>query len=516
MKKYVLAVIIVVVFVLLTTCAGSPTSNRGSGMEGPTFIGEGGKGISLTILPPKAIGLEENQSYIPALVQGELVSNFTSFSAISVLDRLRLEEQYVELLSGWYAEDAQEGWDLGHLVPTEYIMGGSITRTTSGYTLQISVTRSTDKMTTASYSNTITIAELDNLSGVRRASLDLMQRMGVEPTAQTRTTLSGAAAANDVKAQQALSRGIAAQQGGNEFEAMFNYFEARTFNVAIPEASARITNASATLATNNFTNTGARAEVLSEIERMRDEERLRKEREASIRTLLEKATEFYKAHQPFIVSMNNTFAYSNIDHRKGTVDISVGINISPIETEMKIIRDLQQQARSIGVENWPYHVTMRVRGDKVEQLATMSLYAGLLLPVVGFLAGPIAELVDQVKVSKYNTVPSIWRIRVNYSGDVSSRDAIALEPSFNVVAEIVNERDKVLKRQSFHIKNGSTGIVHSFPFPQLGYINETFTINADDLTDILTMRIVSVNGKSTRSGYVGIEQELIMLTGTRR
>ena len=38
------------------------------------YAGDGGKGMSIAILAPKAPGLAENQGYIPALVQGELVS----------------------------------------------------------------------------------------------------------------------------------------------------------------------------------------------------------------------------------------------------------------------------------------------------------------------------------------------------------------------------------------------------------------------------------------------------------
>jgi hypothetical protein len=56
----------------------------------PYFSGDGGKGKSIAILVPRASGLTEAQDYIPALVQGELVSNFSGYSALSVLDRQRL------------------------------------------------------------------------------------------------------------------------------------------------------------------------------------------------------------------------------------------------------------------------------------------------------------------------------------------------------------------------------------------------------------------------------------------
>jgi len=225
------------------SCASFSSAMSASKPTGPAYTGDGGAGKSLTILAPQGKGLTQEQDYLPLLAQGEFVSNFSDYSAISVLDRIRLDEQYSELYSGYYDDDAQGVYDLGHLIPTEYIMGGSITKTASGYALQISITRSTDKMTVASYSGTCTFAELDNLSGVRRASLDLLQKMGVESAEWAKAELSGAASRRSVQAQTALAQGISAQRAGNEFSAMTNYFEARTFDVALPEVQARMASA---------------------------------------------------------------------------------------------------------------------------------------------------------------------------------------------------------------------------------------------------------------------------------
>jgi len=81
MKRLVLMVIVAFLFISIITCAGTPANTRVSELEGSVFIGDGGKGISLTILPPRVLGLTENQSYITALVQGEFVSNFTAPSS---------------------------------------------------------------------------------------------------------------------------------------------------------------------------------------------------------------------------------------------------------------------------------------------------------------------------------------------------------------------------------------------------------------------------------------------------
>jgi len=233
-----------------------PVQQQGSVL----WIGEGGKGSSIAILAPKASGLGADQDYIPLLVQGEFVSNFSGYSAISVLDRLRLDEQYAELLSGYYSDDAEEGWDLGHLSPTDYIMGGSITRTTSGYAMQIGITQSSDKITVASYSETFAFAELDDLSGVRRASLDLLEKMGVIPTERTKTELTRAATENHANAQVALAYGIIAQQQGGEIAALNHFLHAAALDPMLTEASARSSIISANINTGNI-GADARAAV---------------------------------------------------------------------------------------------------------------------------------------------------------------------------------------------------------------------------------------------------------------
>jgi len=216
----------------------------------PFFTGDGGKGKSIAILAPKSSGLAANQNYLPALVQGEFVSNFSGYSAISVLDRQKLDEVYAEQLSGYYNDNA--GLDLGHLQETDYVQTGSITRTATGYALQIQIIKTADKMTAASYSGTCTFAELDNLTGVRRASLDLLQKMGVTPTERAKTELSGAAADNQINAQTALAHGLVAQQMGNTAETLAQYYQAAAYDPTLAEAAARANTMSASVRTGSL------------------------------------------------------------------------------------------------------------------------------------------------------------------------------------------------------------------------------------------------------------------------
>ncbi|WP_461252274.1 hypothetical protein, partial [Treponema sp. R8-4-B8] len=83
------------------------------------FTGDGGKEISLTIYVPQSTGLAKDQSYIPALVQGEFVSNFSNYSAISILDWERLDDIYVKLVVEAYDNKSAAKQDvvLGRLAP---------------------------------------------------------------------------------------------------------------------------------------------------------------------------------------------------------------------------------------------------------------------------------------------------------------------------------------------------------------------------------------------------------------
>jgi len=218
----------------------------------PFYTGSGGRGKSITILPPKAVGLAADEAYIPGVVQGELVSNFSGYSAISVLDRMQLDNQYAELLSGYYDDNAQASMDLGHLAPTEYLLVGNITRTATGYALQIQITNTADKTTAVSYSGTCSFAELETLSGVRRASLDLLQKLGVQPTERAKTELGQAAAANQAAAQVALSRGIEAMKKGTVVEALSYFIQSSSADPSLAEAASRVNITSSNITSGNI------------------------------------------------------------------------------------------------------------------------------------------------------------------------------------------------------------------------------------------------------------------------
>jgi TolB-like protein len=284
----------------------------------PFYTGDGAKGVSIAILPLKDRGLTADQDYLPALVQGEFVSNFKGYSAISVLDRAQLDNQYAELLSGYYEEDAKAGMDLGHLTPTDYILGGSVTKTATGYAMQIQITKSADKMTIASYSGTCTFIELDNLTGVRRASLDLLQKMGVQPTERTRTELAGAARAQVVAAQTADARGYTADRGGRTAEAAIYYTQAAAIDPSMLQTANRASTLTASIASGSI---GAGTRDL--IQQRKDWIDLLTETEETIYKLFSSASE----NPPYALCYSNDIKWGNINYQTESRDARFETNL---------------------------------------------------------------------------------------------------------------------------------------------------------------------------------------------
>ena len=210
------------------------------------------KSESITILPLTARGLPDGQSYLPGTVQGELIADFSKYSDISVFDRINLENNYAELLSGYYDDDSQAGLDLGHLPPTDYFLNGSITKTSAGYALQIQVSKTIDKMMAASYSGTCTFEELDSLTGVRRASRKLLEDLGVTLTGQAKAELDGPATEQAAGAQIALSKGIEAMRKGTVVEALSYFTQSSNIDPDLAEAVSRVNIVRADISSGNI------------------------------------------------------------------------------------------------------------------------------------------------------------------------------------------------------------------------------------------------------------------------
>ena len=326
-KIYALAIIFITILLITAiSCSSSAPSGSGNNVSSVNytslplnryFTGEGGKGKSIAIIAPKAIGLTDNQEYFPVLVQGELVNNFTTYSAISVMDRVRLDEQYAELSSGYYSDNALEIFDLGHLPPTDYLMGGSITKTNIGYALQLNITRNTDKMTIASYSSTCTFTELNNLLGVRRASLDLLQKLDVTLTEYAKKELGNIAQANHVNAQTSLAQGITSQKQGTIVAALSHYIASTNYDPSLTEAASRLN-----ILANNISSGNIGEDTRNDIAWRRQWVSRLQEAENFI-------INYIKGFQPYYLIYSTNIQKGNIDYQNETINLSIQLYFYP-------------------------------------------------------------------------------------------------------------------------------------------------------------------------------------------
>jgi hypothetical protein len=404
------------------------------------------------------------------------------------LDRENLDEQYGELLSGYYDDDMEAGLDLGHLPPTEYIMGGKITKTATGYALQIQITKTADKMTSASYSGTCTFTELDNLTGIRRASLELLQKIGVELTDRAKTELAGAAATNHVNAQTALAQGIAAQQGGTVVEALSYYYQAAAFDSSLLEAASRARTTSAEISSGNIG------------ENVRNDIQHRKEWQK----LLSEAEDYFSKHIPWEIVYDPTLTQGKVDYAKETVNLSFNLEVKPTTDGVKTVNTILAGLAATGkaaewnMKFWPLSSTVFVdrithrnldwgpvqSGDDMynrDILKKVSIVVQLVNTTGKVIATTEGDIFCPLKFRNFKANTDVFergiQIREVYTWD----SYVVAETGYPYYISVAGEL--------------SSGIVFE-------------SVNANDITDHMTVKIVSVNGIDAetigKTGYIRI------------
>jgi hypothetical protein len=406
----------------------------------PYWTGDGGKGKSITILPPKGSGLAENQAYLPDFVANELVSNFNTFSAMTLFDRVNNQKQYEELLSGIYADDDKAGLDLGHLASTDLMLLGSITKTSTGYALQLTVNRNRDKTTVAAYSGTVSIAELDNLTGIRRASLDLLAKMSVQLTAQARAELTKAPTTDQLSALAAMAQGIIAQRQNNTSVAALTYFmQAAAFDASLAEAVSRTNMLSANISTGNIG-----ANVRNDFAWSDSWEAKLKETETLMNDMLQ-----------------NTVPQRSVWY-------------SPNVQEVESARDRTTRTTEFRTEAALHtHAALPVSVRRTVQ----AVYDGL-------------QTTKRAQAWKFDGWPQQGRTNVNpfnrtWGGTIP------------VAFELLNEQGKVIGRQTVEMASRYSFNGTKLSGPETAFATVRFTgVKADDITDKLSIRIASINGKA--------------------
>lgn len=464
------------------------------------FTGSGGSGISLGILVPESQGLGADQAYFPALVQGVLVANISKYSAISVLDRVSLDKVIAETLDLSY-EDNLDIIRLGHVAHVGSMLTGRITRTNTGFNLQLNVTETTpEARTLAAYSGVWTAAALENLSAIKVAAAELLGQMGIVLTdaalqelrssaavieqwqvmqsqvqiadayvqtgeaqtqsvsvqAQAQLALVQAQYAEvqtqiaEMQAQIALARGITAQKQGTEVEALSYYLQAATFSPSLQEATSRSSALNASISRGDIGGVSIGDNVRNDI--------------AWRRQWVERLTETEQFFDNFnkTESMPYTLFYSD-EIRQGKIDY-------------------QNETVTLGIAT------------------NLHAYGSWTLPLQRTL---------QSVWEGFNATGrrSTWELLNWPSSKVTKLDPFGRRVDFTVAFELLNSQNKVIGRQTLR-GNGSWSLGYSYPYNSSPGFNVSASdrqtlnfqgVNANDITDSLTIRIASVNGANAET-----------------
>jgi len=483
MKKFISSAISLALFFMLS-CVSTPQTTQPqipqeqqqtvsqpavpAEPSSPYFTGDGGKGMSITILPPRGLRLAEDQAYLPDFVANELVSNFRSFSAMTLFDRVGNQKQYEELLSGIYADDNAAGLDLGHRVSTDYMLLGDITRTSTSYTLHLTINRNSDKTTVAAYSGTVSIADLNNLIGIRRASLELLEKMGIKLTEKAQRELAVAATATQVTAQTALARGITAQRQGTEVAALSYFFQAEAFDPTLLEAASRSSILAANISSGNIGD-----DVRNDIQWRKNWMDRLAETESYFNNFFDT---FFKTLPPMPYTL---FYYSDV--------------------------------KQVGEINYT-NETVNLRGI-ITKLHASQGWALSAEPAFQSVQKSVQAVHDGLNATGRKAVWGLgnWPQQGAFNRSFFGKQT----KNFTVVVELVNSRNQVIGRATFQTSGtyelpvplpGNRTRIQLTPDEQL--IVSFSNVKANDITDSLTVRIANVNGiaaeTAARSGILQI------------
>jgi len=436
------------------------------------FTGDGRKDMSLAILVPESQGLSKDLAYLPAMVQGCLVSNISKYSRIAVLDRVALDKVIAETLDPTY-KDNLNIVRLGHVAQTDHIMTGKLIKTSSGYTIQINVTDTTpNAKTTASYSGACTVAQLDDQTAIQKASLELLTQMGVRLTDSAKKELSTASSVQVVNAQTALAQGITAQKQGTEVAALSYYFQAAAFDPSLMEA----VNRSSVLAAN-----------------------------ISSGSIGDDARNDIQWRKNWVARLEETEKYFNnfFDNFFKTV---------PLPYTLYYVSDIKQ----VGNINYQ-NETMNLSGITTNLHASHE-WALSVEPTLQSVRKSVQAVQDGLDATGRKTVWGLdkWPSQGAFNRSFFGRQV----KNFTIVVELVNSRNKVIGRETFQ-----TGGSYEIPIP-LPW-NETriqisaderktvnfSNVNANDVTDNLTVRIASVNGTPAETATRNKVLQIKSLTG---
>jgi len=416
---------------------------------GPMWTGDGGKNIRLAIIAPEVQG--DVPIHLPIYIQGLLNSNFNKYSAINLIDRQNLNKIIAEqniAASNRFSD--QDFVRIGNLANAQFYLFGTIQKLPGNrFSLQLSITESSTGVRKATFLKEGTLAQLEGRAILlNEATVELLTQLGVKLTEAGKQTLL-AGNISTVQAQTGLARGITAQAGGSEVEALFNFAQAITFDPTQIEALSRLNTISTTISGGTISQ-----RIVSDIQA----------RDRWIEAFKE-TTRFFNDHPPFeIIFDPNLIQIGETDYKKRTATLGMRISLEPSKAGFDALNALLEGLVRTG------------RRD-----------------VWGFTGWPLMDISPRTA----GTVVFGGKGPFSYKVDVA----------------LINENNKTISKSSITLNTEqirfTMGEKKIIAPRNIEEILRFSSVKADDLTPTLTIMIIEVNGISSRelasSGYMRIE-----------
>jgi hypothetical protein len=473
MKKQFYVHFIIIGF--LISCTSTPDV---APIAGPYFNGDGGKYIRFAVLEPSGYNLSSDEQWVLTLVQGTLTNDFKKYSAMTVLDRQNLDkilENQAESLSGDYSD---EGFiSIGNLINAQYILIGSVTKTQQNILLvNLSISDASTGELKASYPPiNCTFNELQGLSIIKKASEELLLQMGVSLTDAGKQSLYRISETS-ISAETALSKGVHAQRNGTIGEALSYYYNAISFEPSLAEAKGRLSVLSTDISSGNIGQSARNAISY---------------RNAWKKILME-CNDFLNDHILFEIVCDPTIRQKGkIDYDSEKVNLEFTLTVKP-SNGFNMIRDIIKGLNKTGKRNewgftlWPFDgdssftrislggtpqsgIFQQVSLEGVETTSRTEYIMGNKLDVEIGLKNNQGQIISRVNTTLWGKAGKYTRWHQDYGAPYSPADIKPDNTEWNIV-----------------------------------FIG----VNANDITDLLTVEILSVNGidaeSATRNGFIKI------------
>jgi len=442
--------------------------------------------IKLAVLEPEGKGLSKDEVWMLSLVQSSIAADFNKYSSITIIDRQNLEAIIAEQKRSLSAITSdKDAIAIGNLANASHILTGKITKTPKTFMLELAITDVETGKRQASYSpKGITPSQVEDLSALKAASADLLKQLGVSLTEDQLTELRGPVAVAQVQAQTALAHGVVAERQGTSVAALSYFYQAAAFDPTLVEAVKRSSVMSANISGINIGDN------------IRNDIAWRKK---WVDVLKETEETFYKiinnADPPYTLYYSTVIETKNINYQKETADLSISINLlanaewftalqRSLDAAQAVMDGLNATGRKKdwGLNNWPEQgvniETFRwpYNGGKWEEWKASD-------------TSPFAAAKYQARHCRYSygcpydyrynsrhyDIPVEFEL-VNQKGKVIGKNTIRVNPSFSI------EKNFIVKF------NASTSGILIFN-----------AVNANNISDNLTIRIASVNGKPPKT-----------------